>query len=72
MKQAQFGPSKDNQFGRANDCVGFFSIGALAGLTVALVLTLVLAFGLALIMNISTMDRFDDPKGKTISVTASE
>jgi V-type H+-transporting ATPase S1 subunit len=29
-------------------------------------------FGLGMIMDIKTMDRFDDPKGKTITITATE
>lgn len=36
------------------------------------VLASILAFGICMIVNISTMDRFDDPKGKTISVNVGE
>lgn len=61
-----------NQFGAPNDCVGFFTIGIWSGLVTTLLLVIVLSFGLVMLANINTMDRFDDPKGKTITVNVSE
>lgn len=54
------------------DCTGFFSIGIWMGLISTLVLGMILAFGLCMIMDIKTMDRFDDPKGKMFSVPVME
>ena len=59
-------------FGDAYDCVGFTSIPIWSGLFVTAILLFIITFGLTMMMDIKTMDRFDDPKGKTITVTASE
>lgn len=59
-------------FGYASDCIGFFSIPILSALFVMAILLAILTFGLTLVANITTMDRFDDPKGKTISVNVSD
>ncbi|KAA0198193.1 hypothetical protein HAZT_HAZT004096 [Hyalella azteca] len=50
------------------DCVGFFTIGIWSGLLASLLAVFILAVGLGMLANIKTMDRFDDPKGKTIFV----
>ncbi|GAB1601390.1 V-type proton ATPase subunit S1-like [Argonauta hians] len=50
------------------DCTGFFTIGIWMGLISTLILGIILAFGLCMITDIKTMDRFDDPKGKMFSV----
>lgn len=55
-----------------NDCVGFFSPGIWSALFVVILLLSIFTWGLTMIMDIRTMDRFDDPKGKTITVTAQE
>lgn len=60
-------------FGRdVYDCVGFTTVPIWTGLFVTLLLGLILVWGISMIMDIRTMDRFDDPKGKTITVTAQE
>lgn len=59
-------------FGDAYDCVGFTSAPIWSGLFVTFILALIMTFGLAFMMDIKTMDRFDDPKGKTITVNVSE
>ncbi|XP_038061345.1 V-type proton ATPase subunit S1-like [Patiria miniata] len=56
------------QFGTANDCVGFFTEGIWMGLFTGLILLLILSFGVGMISNLRVMDKFDDPKGKTITV----
>ncbi|XP_013380835.1 V-type proton ATPase subunit S1-like [Lingula anatina] len=65
-----FGSS--DKFLDASDCVGFFTIGTLSGLMVTLILLLILTWGISMMVNIKTMDRFDDPKGKGITVNVSE
>lgn len=57
-------------FSASWDCTGFFTIGIWMGLFSTLILALIIAFGLFMIMDIKTMDRFDDPKGKAFTVTA--
>ncbi|XP_055682952.1 V-type proton ATPase subunit S1 [Lutzomyia longipalpis] len=54
------------------DCVGFVSPGILGGLFVTILLLVILAAGLSWIMEIRTMDRFDDVKGKTITINVNE
>merc|ERR1712004_274186 len=63
---------KKNQFGMANDCVGFFTIPIWMGLVTTLIMISILSYGLLMLSSINTMDRFDDPKGKTISVPVGE
>lgn len=59
-------------FGDANNCVGFLSGGIVGGLFVTFLLLIILSIGLTWMMDIKTMDRFDDPKGKTIIINAQE
>lgn len=60
------------KFGDAYDCVGFTSIPIWAGIFVTAILALIMIWGLTMIMDIRTMDRFDDPKGKTITISTME
>lgn len=57
-------------FGRINYCQGFFSSGIWMAITSSLILAFILAFGVSLLMNIKTMDKFDDPKGKPLNIGA--
>lgn len=59
-------------FSYASDCAGFFSPGIWMGLMTSLLMVLVLTYGLHMIMQLRTMDRFDDPKGPAISVPQTE
>lgn len=59
-------------FGDPWHCVPFVSIPILAGLFVSAILLAILGVGICWLMDINTMDRFDDPKGKTITINASE
>lgn len=65
-------PLKEHQFDEAYDCIGFTSPAIWSGLFVTFILALIMSVGLCMIMDIKTMDRFDDPKGKTISVNVVE
>ncbi|KAM8830109.1 ATPase H+ transporting accessory protein 1a [Synchiropus picturatus] len=60
------------EFSYASDCAGFFSPGIWMGLLTSLLMVLVLTYGLHMIMQLRTMDRFDDPKGPAISVPQNE
>ncbi|CAL8366842.1 unnamed protein product [Lota lota] len=59
-------------FSYASDCAGFFTPGIWMGLMTSLLMVLVLTYGLHMIMQLRTMDRFDDPKGPAISVPQTE
>lgn len=59
-------------FSDAYDCVGFTSIPIWTGIFVTIILGLIMIWALTMIMDIRTMDRFDDPKGKTITISSAE
>lgn len=59
-------------FSDAYDCVGFTTVPIWTGIFVTAILALIMIWGLTMIMDIRTMDRFDDPKGKTITISAQE
>lgn len=61
-----------SKFGAAYDCVGFTSPGIWAGIFVTLLLLIIMSIGITALMDIRTMDRFDDPKGKTITINTNE
>ncbi|XP_059468627.1 V-type proton ATPase subunit S1-like [Neocloeon triangulifer] len=54
------------------DCSYFFTIPILSGLFCTGFLAIIMAWGLSMILDIKTNDRYDDPKGKTITVTATD
>nr|XP_023017204.1 V-type proton ATPase subunit S1 [Leptinotarsa decemlineata] len=58
------------KFGDAYDCVGFTSIPIWTGLFVTTILLMIMTLGITMMLDIRTMDRFDDPKGKTITINA--
>ncbi|XP_060080951.1 V-type proton ATPase subunit S1-like [Ylistrum balloti] len=62
----------NNQFSDGWDCVPFFTEGIWMGLLSVLLLTLILLYGFSMLADIRTMDKFDDSKGKTITVNVSE
>lgn len=72
--QAPFGYTKNDSFvfGDAWHCVGFFTGGILSGLLIVALLLTITFIGVCWMMDINTMDRFDDPKGKTITINASD
>lgn len=49
-----------------------FSPAIWAGLFITFMLLIILSVGITFIMDIRTMDRFDDPKGKTITINAAD
>lgn len=60
------------KFGAVNDDNKYFTPGIWMGIFVMAILSLVFTLGITMIMDIRTMDRFDDAKGKTINVNVSE
>ncbi|XP_068589606.1 V-type proton ATPase subunit S1b [Cebidichthys violaceus] len=67
-----FGLANGTDFSYASDCAGFFTPGIWMGLLTGLLLLLIFVYGLHMIMQLNTMDRFDDPKGPSISVPQSD
>lgn len=61
-----------SRFGDAYDCVGFTSVPIWSALFVTAILLFIMTFGLTMMMDIKTMDRFDDAKGKTITINATD
>lgn len=72
LQQIQSFSVTGDSFAFASDCAGFFSAGIWMGLVISLLMLLILTYGLHMIMQLRTMDRFDDPKGPAISVPLSE
>ncbi|KAL3285819.1 hypothetical protein HHI36_000341, partial [Cryptolaemus montrouzieri] len=56
--------SNEPKFGPAYDCTGYVTIPILNGLFISAILLIILFYGLISMMNIETMDRFDDPSKK--------
>lgn len=70
--QPKFGSGEGQlmeSFNDAYDCVGFVSHVILCGMLVTFMLLFILSIGISCIMDIKPIDRFDNPKGKTITVT---
>uniref|UniRef100_A0A4W2FU08 ATPase H+ transporting accessory protein 1 n=1 Tax=Bos indicus x Bos taurus TaxID=30522 RepID=A0A4W2FU08_BOBOX len=59
----------DKKFSYASDCAGFFSPGIWMGLLTSLFMLFIFTYGLHMILSLKTMDRFDDHKGPTITLT---
>ncbi|XP_001374281.1 V-type proton ATPase subunit S1 [Monodelphis domestica] len=59
-------------FSYASDCASFFSPGIWMGLVSSLIMLFIFTYGLHMILNLKTMDRFDDHKGSTLSVPLTE
>lgn len=64
------GASNETRFSDAYDCVGFTSVPIWSGIFVSAILLLIMTLGITMMMDIRTMDRFDDAKGKTITINA--
>uniref|UniRef100_A0A8C4Q730 ATPase H+ transporting accessory protein 1b n=1 Tax=Eptatretus burgeri TaxID=7764 RepID=A0A8C4Q730_EPTBU len=58
---------KGNYFAYASDCASFFTPAIWMGLVSCGFLILILTYGLHMLLQLKTMDRFDDPKGPGIS-----
>ncbi|XP_062396898.1 V-type proton ATPase subunit S1b [Sardina pilchardus] len=67
-----FNVTATGDFSYASDCAGFFTPGIWMGLLTTLLMVYILTYGLHMIMQLRTMDRFQDPKGPSLSVPLSE
>lgn len=64
-------PEKLIRFGPEWDCDSFVTVEGLVGFFITLLFASICVWGFCMLANIQTMDRFDDPRGKTIHVPAS-
>ncbi|XP_031961166.1 V-type proton ATPase subunit S1-like [Corvus moneduloides] len=62
----------NNQFSYASDCTGFFTPAIWMGLVTSIILLWILTYGIHMIMQLTTNNRFDDPKGPALSVPQTE
>ncbi|XP_063302884.1 V-type proton ATPase subunit S1-like [Pelobates fuscus] len=59
---------KNNLFSYASDCSTFFTPAIWMGLVSTIILLWILAYGIFMIMQLSTNDKFDDSKSQALSV----
>ncbi|KAI1285580.1 V-type proton ATPase subunit S1 [Halotydeus destructor] len=76
VKRFQFQPfstkNPDKIFANSFDCSTWFTISLWVGLFTLLLFTSIIGGGVYMLFDIKTMDRFENPKGKTITVTAAD
>lgn len=63
---------QDRVFEDSFDCATWFTIPVWTGFLVILLFTAILSFGVFALLDIKTPDRFENPKGKTITVSATD
>ena len=63
---------RNSQFSKANDCIGYFTPGIWMGLILTLLLLIILGAGMGMLADLKVMDKFDDPKGKGITVNTTD
>lgn len=59
-------------FNDSFDCATWTSMATWMGLIVVIVLTIILASGIYMIADIKTNDKFENPKGKTLTINVAE
>ncbi|KAF8794658.1 V-type proton ATPase subunit S1 like protein [Argiope bruennichi] len=59
-----------DKFSESFDCITWFTVPIWMGVFISLILIVIVNVGVYALSSIHTMDRFDDPKGKTITVAA--
>ncbi|XP_061423259.1 V-type proton ATPase subunit S1-like [Lethenteron reissneri] len=62
----------NSSFSYASDCASFFTPAIWMFLVSTTVLVLILTYGVQKILAITTLDRFDDPKGPTLAISQSD
>ena len=67
-----FGLRNGGSFGPEWGCGEFMSVGLWVGLIISFFFALICYYGFSMLASVQTMDRFDDPKGKTIHVPQTE
>ncbi|XP_072257676.1 V-type proton ATPase subunit S1-like [Pyxicephalus adspersus] len=63
---------KNNLFSYASDCSSFFTPAIWMGLVSSIILLWILSYGIFMLMQLTTNDKFDDPKGPALSVPQGE
>lgn len=63
---------KNNYFSYASDCTSFFTPAIWMGLVSSVILLWILSYGIFMIMQLTTNDKFDDPKSQPLSVPQGE
>lgn len=64
--------SRDGKFDDANDCIPFTTVPIWSGLFITAILGVGLCIALSAIMDIKTMDKFDNHKTKNLVITVSD
>ena len=59
---------QSGEFSEAYNCVGYFTYDSMMGIFVVVVLLIILYLSLLCIFSMNTIDRFEDPRGQTITV----
>lgn len=72
ITRLQLYPGKGDKFPDSYDCATWFSTTLWMGTVVALIYIFILFGAVLFLLDVKTNDRFDDPKGKTITVNVSE
>lgn len=62
----------NNVFGPASDCIPYFSEPIWSGIMIMTLLIVVAMTAILMILDIHANDKFDDPKGKIITITNAE
>ncbi|XP_043834994.1 V-type proton ATPase subunit S1-like [Dromiciops gliroides] len=62
----------NGNFSYASDCASFFSAGIWMGLVSSFIMLFIFIYGMHMILNLKTMDRFDDHKGSPTFVALME
>ncbi|XP_069620999.1 V-type proton ATPase subunit S1-like isoform X2 [Ranitomeya imitator] len=63
---------ENNQFSYASDCTSFFTPAIWMGFVSSIILLWILSYGIYMIMQLTTNDKFDDPKSQQLSVPQGE
>jgi len=63
---------RNDRFSDTSDCVPFFSMPILMGWFCGLIVLLLFGFGIGMIANINSMDRFENPRSKPLTITVKE
>jgi len=66
--QIQVGKVRGGKFGPVWECGVLIPIGLWVGIIISLFFAIICCWGFSMLASINTMDRFDDPKGKSINV----
>lgn len=72
LKRLQLYPQEGESFPESYDCATWFTSTLWVGTVVSIFYIFILFVAVLYLLDVKTNDRFDDPKGKTITVNVSE